>query len=294
MRDSVDVKSDIEYREGGEGVSWKLDVYTPPGKAPEAGWPAIMLLHDGAWQEGDKGGYKPLCLDLAAVGFLTVSVNYRFVPENPFPAPVEDVMTAVRFLRAKAAEYRLNPKRLGAFGISCGAHMAALAGLAQSASGLGVDGPFQEESHLLQAVAGISMPTDLARWKGKNISHDLESSCCPNFLKGDLHTLPERARQASPMSYVGSGAPRPPPFFLVHAEQDDTVPYEGQGEKFAKAVCDLGGTSTMVKVPGEFQPGQGHGGALFVKTASALLPWFEKFFRATLMTDYSEHQCFAI
>lgn len=292
VRESVrnSLKKDIEYREGGEGVEWKLDIYTPPGKAPQSGWPTILVLHDGAWQEGDKGGYGPFCLDLAAIGFVTVSVNYRFAPEHPFPAPVEDVMTSIRFLRAKAHEYSIDTNRIGAFGISCGGHMAALAALTQKSDGLEGDGPYQDQSSLLQAVAGISVPSDLAHWKGKNITKNLDSSCCPNFLKGDLETLPDRARKASPITYMGSGM-RPPPFFLVHAEKDDTVPYTGQSEQLAKSVCDLGSSSTMVTVPGDFAPGQSHGGALFMQIASSLLPWFEKFFRASLMDNDA---CFGV
>src|SRR5205823_8686811 len=101
-----------------------LDLYRPP-KA-EGPVPLVIWVHGGGWQNGDKS--RTPALDLLARGYAVASINYRLSQHAPFPAQIHDCKAAVRFLRAHAAEYRLDPDRVGAWGMSAGGHLVALLG----------------------------------------------------------------------------------------------------------------------------------------------------------------------
>ena len=141
---AVSVHRDIRYREG-PSASWKLDLAMrtkdPSGKLR----PAIVVIHGGGWIEGDKSSFssqeRPVpgnIIDFAALGFVAVTINYRLSSEAPYPAALDDCRSAVRWLRAHAEEYGIDPNHIGAYGNSAGGHLAMLLGMA--AEGLGQDG----------------------------------------------------------------------------------------------------------------------------------------------------------
>jgi len=110
------------------GTSLRLDLYTP-SEAP-SGLPTLLYLHGGAWAVGDKSdAVAERLMPIVASGFAVASVNYRLVPSVRFPAPVHDVKAAVRWLRANAAEYGLDPDRIAIGGVSAGGHLASLTAL---------------------------------------------------------------------------------------------------------------------------------------------------------------------
>ena len=145
----VQLLTDIGYREGSE--KWRLDLAMPKenGGGPR---PAHVIVHGGGWRSGDKGGgqWRSLPLEYAAKGHVCISVNYRLTDEAPFPACVEDVKCAVRWLRANAEKYNLDPQRVGAYGNSAGAHLVAMLGLVGPEAKLEEDGPYQDQSSLAQ------------------------------------------------------------------------------------------------------------------------------------------------
>ena len=158
---SVKVIDNISYREG-ESKSWKLDLAMPEnfGTTPR---PAIVIIHGGGWRAGSKKDlvYRDLLLDYAFQGYLTISVEYRFDQETPFPACIEDVKCAVRWLRAHAKEYNINPDKIGAFGHSAGAHLALMLAMSSDNKSLEGDSGWNDYSSKINAVVGGSTPTQI-------------------------------------------------------------------------------------------------------------------------------------
>ncbi len=269
--EGVALITDIAYRDGNK--KWMVDLAMPKeaGSKPR---PAIVFVHGGGWRSGDKGGgqWRSLPLEYASKGYVCISVNYRLTDEATFPACVEDVKCAVRWLRANADKYNVDPKRFGAYGNSAGAHLVSMLGLVGSEAKLEGDGPYQDQSSLVQAVCCSATPTDFSNWGARGRSTGANSSRGPSLLSGPRETLFERQKKASPISYVKSDAP---PFLIIHGTADTTVPFS-QGESFAKALKDAGAKDvTFLKYEGA-----GHG--VFGQQRSETYPAMEKFFARTL------------
>jgi beta-glucosidase len=265
--DGVKLETDIAYREGNE--KWRLDLAYPEAKS-KSRHPGLVVIHGGGWRGGDKGGrqWRSIPLQYAAKGYVCISVNYRLTDEASFPACVEDVKCAVRWLRANADKYSLDPSRIGAYGNSAGAHLVAMLGVVGPDAGLEGDGPYQEQSSLVQAVCCSATPTDFSNWGG---SSELPPAAL-SLLAGPPETLADRKKQASPISYMGPGAP---PFLIIHGTADRTVPFS-QGERFATALRKAGAKDVTFL---EFEDA-GHG--VFGQHADETYPAMERFFARTL------------
>jgi len=265
--DGVRLETDIAYREGNE--KWRLDLAYPKAKS-KSRRPGLVIVHGGGWRGGDKGGgrWRSTPLQYAAKGYVCISVNYRLTDEAPFPVCVEDVKCAVRWLRANADKYGLDPLRIGAYGSSAGAHLVAMLGLVGPDARLEGDGPHQEQSSLVQAVCCSATPTDFSNWGGPGKLSPAELS----LLAGLTETLADRKKQASPISYVGPDAP---PFLIIHGTADRTVPFS-QGERFATALKNAGAKDVTFL---EFEDA-GHG--VFGQHSDETYPAMERFFARTL------------
>ena len=162
--------------------------------------------------------------EFAELGFVAATINYRLSGEAPFPAALEDCKCAVRWLRAHAKNYDLDPKHIGAYGNSAGGHLAMLLGMVGKAAGLEGDGPHQDESSLVQAVASDSGPIDLQY----QFQHDQLKEVVAQFLGGSPEG--ERAvvyRKASPLHQIG---PDTPPLLLLYGGADSQVPIQTADE----------------------------------------------------------------
>jgi acetyl esterase/lipase len=218
--DNVVLFSNLRYRDGSRACV--LDLALPKGRADRPR-PAVVVIHGGGWIEGDKSSFDVQrtpgnIIDFAAAGFVAASVNYRLSGEAPFPAGLYDCQAAVRWLRAHAREYHLDPNRIGAYGNSAGGHLALLLGLLGPASGLEErDGPFPAESSGVEAVVSDSGPIDLvAEHKNGTIRTVIE-----RFLGGP----PDQKRlavyqAASPINHL---AGKTPPLLLIYGEADNQV-----------------------------------------------------------------------
>src|SRR4051794_33439075 len=127
----ISVLHDLRYREG-PSKQWRLDLAMKNDRRGDPR-PAIVVIHGGGWLEGDKSSFASRqdrvpgnIVDFAALGFVAVSINYRLSGEAPFPAALEDCKSAVRWLRAHARDYNLDPDHIGAYGNSAGGHLALL------------------------------------------------------------------------------------------------------------------------------------------------------------------------
>lgn len=188
-----------------EGEYLRMDLFYPSSGGP---WPVLLFVHGGGWTEGDKAG---VWTDPVNAGYLVVSINYRMAPDYLFPAMIQDVKCAIRYLKAHAKTYNLDPQRIALIGHSAGAHLVALAGLADERAGWDV-GPFQEQSSRVQAVIPISGPYDL----DVRFSPDIEM-LIQNAFGSDQRSI------ASPVKYAD---PKDPPFLIIHGDEDSVVPVE--------------------------------------------------------------------
>jgi acetyl esterase/lipase len=152
---------DIPYRSGVSN-SWVLDLATPVDNS-SALRPAIVIVHGGGWRAGTKEDfvYRSMMVTYALKGYVTVSVEYRLMQEAPFPACIEDVKCAVRWLRAHAKEYRVDPDKIGTFGHSAGAHLALMLAMCPASAGLEGDGGWNEFSSKVNSVVGGSTPVEI-------------------------------------------------------------------------------------------------------------------------------------
>ena len=259
---------DIAYAES--SPAQKLDLYLP-GDDSGALRPALVVVHGGGWRGGDKqrGQWARIPAQYARDGYVAISVNYRLTGEAPWPAQIEDVKAAVRWLRAHAEQFRVAPDRIGAYGNSAGAHLVALLGLVKEAEGLEGDGPNQDHSSLVQAVCASATPTDFLNLR---VAGTVPERLANTFLAGPKQTLRDRARQASPISYAAGDAP---PFLLVHGTADRTVPIE-QSNRFARALREAGAKEVRYMI----FDNEGHG--VFGRQQLLTYPAMKAFFASAL------------
>jgi acetyl esterase/lipase len=218
------------------GTPLLADLYLPDaGQEP---WPVIVWLHGGGWRFGDRRLAPDLSRYFASSGFAMASIDYRLTTEAIFPAQIEDVKSAVRWLRANAPRYGLDGRRLGLWGASAGGHLAALA----ATSGPGVfESPASEhadQSSDVQAVVDGYGPTDFLQMDAHRDpfarSDDPESIELPIGMRnadansfesllvgGPIAQHPDRVRLANPITY---DRPNLPPFLILHGLSDTTVP----------------------------------------------------------------------
>jgi acetyl esterase/lipase len=243
----------------------KLDLFIPDtGKKS----PLIIWVHGGAFRSGSKKDHVPL--EYVERGFAVASLNYRLSQQAVFPAQIEDVIAAVRWLRANAKQYRLAPDRFGAWGESAGGHLVALLGVLGSTDTFAV-GEHVEISSRVQAVADYFGPTDFLQMDGQRLPdgmiHDSPDSPESQLIGGALPTHKDLAARANPITYVTKEAP---PFLIVHGDRDPFVPY-GQSVLLKEALVALGVPVTFYTVSGE-----GHGNFKDPTVADMTLQFFER------------------
>lgn len=160
---SIKVLRDIAYREG-DSKAWRLDLAMQTEPTAKLR-PALVIVHGGGWREGSRNVdvFQKMMTDYARKGYVTVNIDYRLTGEAPFPACIEDVKCAVRWLRAHADEYQVDPDRIGAYGHSAGAHLALMLAMVPKSAGLEGDGGWDEVSSRVNVAVGGSPPTELGR-----------------------------------------------------------------------------------------------------------------------------------
>lgn len=262
---------DIPYRKGNKN-SWKLDLAMPKTKGDKKR-PALVFVHGGGWRHGDKnrGYFRSGAVDYARKGYVCISVNYRLTDEAPFPACVEDVKCAVRWLRAHAEKYNVDPNRIGGYGNSAGAHLVCMLGLVRKESRLEGDGEWQDQSSLLNAVCASATPTDFLNWPG---SYEKKPTL-RWLLEAPKTKFKEQAFKASPISYVHAKAP---PFLLFHGTEDRLVDVS-QSDRFVKALKEAGAKDI------HYHRYKGIGHSVFRQRRKETYPLMEEFFERTLKKE---------
>jgi acetyl esterase/lipase len=222
----------------------KLDLALPAGDGP---FPVVICIHGGGWVGGDRTQLHTTLKRFAGRGYVAASPDYRLAPKNRFPAQIEDCKAAVRFLRANAKQYHIDPERIGVVGFAAGGHLACLLGVTAKGDDLEGTGGNPDESSRVQAVVSFFGPTDLTTddW-GKEAE---EKNLIP-LMGGPRADKPHAYRRASPVTYAGKDAP---PFLFVHGVEDKIVRLE-QSTKLADKLKEAGASARVVALEGE-----GHG-----------------------------------
>lgn len=255
-----------------------MDIYVP--KEHKDMLPLIVWIHGGGWKAGSKDNCP--AVQFTDLGYVVASINYRLSQEAPFPAQIQDCKAAIRWLRANAAKYYIDPGRIGVWGASAGGHLAALLGTSANEHGWDV-GENKKYSSRVQAVCDWFGPTCLwfdnltinektksteyapGDWK---VRSGLE--VISQLLGGPLLKNKNKALRASPVTYVSSDDA---PFLVVHGDEDAVVPLS-QSELLYKKL-------KQAKVPVSLHvvKGAGHG----FRGADA--DWLEKT-RIKLVADF--------
>lgn len=248
----IRAERDIVYAKIGDR-ELKLDLYLPEGQAAKPR-PLIVWIHGGAWRAGTKD-QTPI-MPMVREGYAGASVGYRYTQEAPFPANVQDCKAAIRWLRANAAKYNIDPNRIGIWGSSAGGHLVAFLGTSgdveQFEGTHGVTGV----SSRVQAVVDWFGPTRVARMSHhpSRMDHDAPDSPENQLIGALAQQNPELAERLNPAQYASNDDP---PFLIQHGDADPLVPVE-QSEILADALKAAG-----AKVEFEILPGAGHGGPQF-------------------------------
>jgi pectinesterase len=225
------LKSDIEYGEAG-GEKLMLDASVPDGDGP---FPVAIMVHGGGWTGGDKErDHIPVLDALTAARFTWFSINYRLAPKYRWPACLEDVETAIRWVKAHAAEYKGDPDRIALVGYSAGGHLACQAVVTG------------KDDIRVRAVVGLAPPTDHVA------DSERRGGLSPSMrdLVDRPKELDERSRailrEISPINYVKPGLP---PFLLIQGTADRSVPYE-QSVSFQAKLKEAGVPCELVTIQG--------------------------------------------
>jgi acetyl esterase/lipase len=228
-------EQDIEFGRGGDTPLY-LDIARPKDLArPENAMkpaPCIVFIHGGGWRGGNFKVHVPQILDFAKEGYVAATVQYRLVPKARFPAQIEDVKCAVRYLRANADKYGLDKERIGAIGFSAGAHLSMLLGVMDEKDGLEGSGGHAGESSKVQAVVAFFGPTDLAQ---KDFPANVNGMIY-DFLDGLPDEKPDVFKAASPITYVDKADA---PILIYQGTKDVLVPHS-QATLMADAMTKAG------------------------------------------------------
>ena len=227
---AAELHSDVEYANV-DGESLKLDVSVPDGKGP---FPVAILIHGGGWGGGDKSQvYVPPTKPLDDK-FTWFSIDYRLAPAHHWPACIDDVRQAIRWVKAHAAEYKGDPNRIAVIGYSAGGHLAAFAAVTA------------DDDTKVQAVVLYAGPIDLEAdcERRGGVSTSLQAL----FDRGEPIDDEARAilRETSPINHLHADLP---PFLLIHGTLDESVPYN-QSTSLKARLDKLGVPCELVTIPG--------------------------------------------
>ena len=257
----LETRNDVTYATV-EGQELKLDLAWPKGL--DHAVPAVVVIHGGGWSAGKRQDMAGFMREAAAHGFVSATVSYRLTPKHPFPAQVEDVKAAVRYLRAHADELKIDPKQIGALGVSAGAHLAMMLGTMDSGDGLEGNGGNPEQPSKVQAVVSFVGPCNLVRDDYSQMATQILQA----FVGGPPTEKKTECRQASPITYVNKGDA---PILLFFGTKDPLISFD-QAFEMATAL-------TKAEVPArvELIVGAGHGwlGEEMARTIHASLAFFD-------------------
>ena len=265
-------EDNITYGKAGD-TELKLDLARPQGDGP---FPAIVFIHGGGWCQGNREGYRGAIQEAAKRGYVAATISYRLMKFDEskketttatpiFPAQIHDAKAAIRWVRANAAKYHVNPDRIGVTGGSAGGHLSLLVGLTDPTSSLEGDSGNPGQSSRVQAVVNYFGPTEMVTgYEKSSVAWILRL-----FMGGTPSEAAERYRAASPMTYVSKDDP---PVLTLHGDKDTLVPIE-QAKLLDEKMKAVGASHTLIVFEGQ---GHGFGGEQGKKAWDATWEFFER------------------
>lgn len=211
-----------------------LDLYLPEQKSEKPS-PLVVYIHGGGWEAGSKDQAQPLFGLIKGTPYAGASVNYRLSHQAIWPAQIRDCKAAIRWLRAHAGEYNLDPNKIAAFGISAGGHLVSMLGVTGGVKELeGNLGNHLEQSSRVTCVLDFCGPSNFLTFSGKGSVIDVNDPKGPlsKLIGGPLKDHEEAGRNASPVNYL---TPDDAPFLIMHGDKDNIVPY-AQATEFDAAL----------------------------------------------------------
>ncbi|MGQ0697682.1 MAG: alpha/beta hydrolase fold domain-containing protein [Panacagrimonas sp.] len=224
LRTSFEERKDVVYTPPGHSQAVKADFYIPAGEGVH---PGVIVVHGGGWNGRDRSDMDSISRSLARRGFVVANIDYRLVPGFRHPAQVDDVRTALTYLRAHAGELKLDPQRVGGWGYSAGAHLLAMAAMERSGA-----------TPLFRAVVAGGMPADFQRYPTSPVITDL--------IGKTMSEEPAAWVRASPITHVSSDDP---PMFLFQGTWDRIVEPE-ESVEMQRRLQAAGVPAELVRVHG--------------------------------------------
>jgi len=263
--DEIVFEKDLVYGKGA-GEDLKLNLGRP--KETAGALPCVVLIHGGGWAAGNKNGHDGQVRELVGRGYVSATIGYRFAPKHVFPAQVEDVKCAIRFLRANAEKYGIDKDRIGAVGFSAGAHLSMMLGAMDKEDGLEGEGGNPEQPSKVNAVVSWFGPTDLTTsdWP------DQTGPILVKFMGGSRAEKPDLYKKASPLTYVNKGDA---PMLLIQGTKDVLVPWT-QATAMADALTKAGVYGRVDLILGA---NHGWGGPELQRTADETWAFFDQFLK---------------
>lgn len=261
--ESVVWEEAIEYSNP-EDTHLQLNLARP--KSGNGPFPTVLCIHGGGFRAGKRESYDALCVKLAERGYVAATMTYRLAPKHKFPAAVHDTKAAVRWLRANAAKYKINPDKLGVTGGSAGGHLAQFLGVTANVPQFeGTDGNANQSSSVT-CVVNVYGPSDFTKSYGKSVdAHEV----LPLWFGGDLSTHNALHIQGSPLYWV---TPNAAPTLCIHGTEDKYVALEQAVwliDKLKAATVE----AELLTLEGA---GHGFKGADAEKAEAALFAYFDK------------------
>lgn len=269
LLNQLDARLGVTYARYGDRTL-EMDLYRP-----QDSWgtlPAVVCIHGGGWANGTRANHGRVAQALAARGYVAATISYRLSGEAPFPAQIHDCKAAVRFLRANAREFGIDPEHIGAIGLSAGGHLTALLATSAGLPGLEGDGGHAEFSSDIQAAVPMGAQTDLLSERTRDISALQDrGQIWRQFLGGTQQDKPATYRLASPLVHLDK---HDPPCWFITGETDDPSTHADEFRERMKELKIPSGLTVIKAAPHPFLGKQ----VWFDETINAA----DKFFSKTL------------
>src|SRR3954466_9745556 len=260
--DNILFESGIEYANP-DNQHLQLNVARP--KNSDHLLPCVLCIHGGGFRAGNRDSYNPLLLKLAGRGYVAVATSYRLAPKYQFPAAVFDVKAAVRWLKANASVYQIDPDRIGVTGDSAGGHLALFLGVTAGVKQFEGDEGNPNQSSRVACVVNRYGPSDFTKSYGKSVD---AAEVLPLWLGGNLETAREKHLASSPLNWV---TPSAAPTLILHGTDDKYVAYE-QGVWMRDRLKSCGVHVEMLTLEGA---GHGFKGADAERAEAAMFAFFD-------------------
>lgn len=259
---------DIPFAEV-DGITLKLDLARPSSAGPH---PCVVCWHGGAWKAGSRKdlsrpglidfglGEKSLLEALASQGYVAVSASYRLLPQHRWPAMIQDAKTVIRYLRANAEKYGIDPNRIAAAGFSAGGHLASLVGTATDVPEF--EGSlYSQHSSRVQCVVDFFGPKDLTLY---TLTPGIEKSFITPLFGGPSNEKLQEIKKASPITHVSKSTV---PFLIMHGMLDVVVPIK-HSDEFQKRLAAAGVPAEYIRLP---YKGHGWFGAAAAESVNTMI-----------------------